>query len=555
MDKMRDAGLPEHVTEEIILDLQTETCQFVQSKFYGIPHNVGLKAFLEELLAKKVIYYIDIEKFLRETNPLHLCKMLKLADFYRFHFRVNTEQYFEWFTAIVTVYERVGHTPASLKITVTNQNILSLKDVESNRDFLRELLLDGFGSAYFNIIWVDVNNDSYKMLNIFGNTLDIEMNVDPVGNYTADNKGYAINCVYKEDWDTFYQYTSLDWYREHLREKGDRFSFMIRHIYNGEFRWVEVKTVCTRRADGQFHVLYWVDDVNDKVYDNTAMKDTLASVEVGQWRYEIKNGQEKKFTASPSLMRILEVGDSEGNEKVLNQLAERVHPADREKLKENVLSLAEEQETGFTFRLETKKGLRYYRCGVTCVAKNDIYTCYQGYGQDITDIMQPMVTSIQHAEELSFTDALTGLHNRNYMESRSKTFMRKDDLPVSLIMADCNYLKRTNDNLGHEYGDLLLQRVARCMQECLPQDSVAMRVGGDEFLIMCAHCPAEKSAQIVDAIRRRMAENSDDVLPLSASFGTYTAETADVSFENAYDLADRAMYKEKQQYHKENDMM
>lgn len=48
------------------------------------------------------------------------------------------------------------------------------------------------------------------------------------------------------------------------------------------------------------------------------------------------------------------------------------------------------------------------------------------------------------------------------MESRSKRFVRAGDLPVSLIMADCNYLKRTNDTLGHEYGDLLLQPGGQC---------------------------------------------------------------------------------------------
>ena len=553
MEKMQNADLPERVTEEIVLDLQTETCQFVQSKFYGGPHKVSRKAFLEDLQARKTIYYIDVEKFLRETAPEHLCKMLKIANSYSFHFRVNTEQYFEWFTATVTVDKRIGNAPVNLRVIVVNQNIFTLSDVASNRNFLRELLMDGFCSAYFNVIWVDVNNDCYKMLNSFGNILEIESNIDPVGNYTADNKGYAINCVYNEDWDTFYQYTSLQWYREHLKEKGDRFSFLIRHIYNGEFRWVEVNTVCTRHDSGQFHVLYWVDDVNDKVYDNTAMKDTLASVEVGQWRYEIKNGQEKKFTASPSLMRILEVGGSE--ERALHQLAQKVHPEDREKLKKTIFSLAEEEETSFTFRLETTKGLRYYRCGVTCIAKNEIYTCYQGYGQDITDIMQPMVTSIQHAEELSFTDKLTGLHNRNYMESRAESFMRKDDLPVSLVMADCNYLKRTNDTLGHEYGDLLLQRVARCIQECLPQNGVAMRVGGDEFLILCASCPAERAAQLVAAIRKRLAENSDSVLTLSASFGAYTVESPGVPFEKAYHMADQAMYREKQQYHNQSEQM
>lgn len=78
------------------------------------------------------------------------------------------------------------------------------------------------------------------------------------------------------------------------------------------------------------------------------------------------------------------------------------------------------------------------------------------------------------------------------MESRSKRFVRAGDLPVSLIMADCNYLKRTNDTLGHEYGDLLLQRVANVIQESVSPNDVAMRVGGDEFLILCTHAPTTR---------------------------------------------------------------
>ena len=149
------------------------------------------------------------------------------------------------------------------------------------------------------------------------------------------------------------------------------------------------------------------------------MKDTLASVEVGQWRYEIKNENERKFTASPSLKRILELKDADGYENSFNTLKDQILPEDRKKVAETIFSLIENEETNFSFRLKNKKGLRYYRCGVTCVAKNDIYTCYQGYGQDVTDIMQPMVTSIKHAEELSFTDQLTGLlgylHRKNFV--------------------------------------------------------------------------------------------------------------------------------------------
>lgn len=156
------------------------------------------------------------------------------------------------------------------------------------------------------------------------------------------------------------------------------------------------------------------------------------------------------------------------------------------------------------------------------------------------------ITSVKQTEELSFKDKLTGLHNRNYMESRSKRFVRAGDLPVSLIMADCNYLKRTNDTLGHEYGDLLLQRVANVIQESVSPNDVAMRVGGDEFLILCTHCPNDKAHALVDRIRQKLSQRSDEHLTLSVSFGVSTVEGGEFSFDQAYEQADQAMYRDKQ---------
>ena len=152
------------------------------------------------------------------------------------------------------------------------------------------------------------------------------------------------------------------------------------------------------------------------------------------------------------------------------------------------------------------------------------------------------ITSVKQTEELSFKDKLTGLHNRNYMESRSKRFVRAGDLPVSLIMADCNYLKRTNDTLGHEYGDLLLQRVANVIQESVSPNDVAMRVGGDEFLILCTH----QAHALVDRIRQKLSQRSDEHLTLSVSFGVSTVEGGEFSFDQAYEQADQEMYRDKQ---------
>lgn len=139
------------------------------------------------------------------------------------------------------------------------------------------------------------------------------------------------------------------------------------------------------------------------------------------------------------------------------------------------------------------------------------------------------------------------------MESRTRKSVRAGDFPVSLIMADCNYLKRTNDTLGHEYGDKLLKCIADIIKETIPENYIAMRVGGDEFLILCPHCPAEKASEIVDEMRRLLNERSDETLTLSASFGIHTvespAEGSEFSFKEAYEMADRAMYIDKQAAH------
>lgn len=155
------------------------------------------------------------------------------------------------------------------------------------------------------------------------------------------------------------------------------------------------------------------------------------------------------------------------------------------------------------------------------------------------------ISAMKQVEELSFKDKLTGLYNRNYMESRSKKFVRSGDYPVTLIMADCNYLKRTNDTLGHEYGDLLLQRVATVIKESVPENCIAMRVGGDEFLILCMKYTVDEAETLVAEMKEKLRIRSDRKLQLSVSFGIATIEDDTRSFDQAYKLADQAMYEEK----------
>lgn len=158
------------------------------------------------------------------------------------------------------------------------------------------------------------------------------------------------------------------------------------------------------------------------------------------------------------------------------------------------------------------------------------------------------ISMVKHAEELSYQDKLTGLRNRNYLESRGDSLVN-EDLPVSVIMLDCNYLKRTNDIHGHEMGDELLRRTASVLRQVAGEDCLPMRLGGDEFLLVCPHTDGESALGLEQDIRLGLAAVSDEVLTVSASIGVATVETAGNTLAGVYRVADHNMYREKRVVH------
>ena len=158
------------------------------------------------------------------------------------------------------------------------------------------------------------------------------------------------------------------------------------------------------------------------------------------------------------------------------------------------------------------------------------------------------ISMVKHAEELSYQDKLTGLRNRNYLESRGDSLVN-EGLPVSVIMLDCNYLKRTNDIHGHEMGDELLRRTASVLRRVAGADYLPMRVGGDEFLLVCPHTDNESALGLEQDLRLGLAAVSDEALTVSASIGVATVETAGNTLADVYRVADHNMYREKRAVH------
>ncbi|WP_270505810.1 GGDEF domain-containing protein [Eubacterium limosum] len=85
---------------------------------------------------------------------------------------------------------------------------------------------------------------------------------------------------------------------------------------------------------------------------------------------------------------------------------------------------------------------------------------------------------------IASTDALTGCLNRQMAEASLEALLR-EGMPFCLCFADLNDLKRVNDTLGHEMGDLYLLTAAQTLRRaCRTDKDQLYRYGGDEFLIL-----------------------------------------------------------------------
>jgi len=124
-----------------------------------------------------------------------------------------------------------------------------------------------------------------------------------------------------------------------------------------------------------------------------------------------------------------------------------------------------------------------------------------------------LVSDAQRLRRLAMTDDLTGLHNLRSFESqlaRLVSATRRANEPLSLLVLDVDRLKELNDRHGHLAGAEAVRTVGQIIAGQLPQDSVACRYGGDEFVIAV---PA-RSAAVTEQLARGLCEVVHATSPL-----------------------------------------
>ncbi len=151
------------------------------------------------------------------------------------------------------------------------------------------------------------------------------------------------------------------------------------------------------------------------------------------------------------------------------------------------------------------------------------------------------------------TDWLTGVPNRRHLLERLENDLA-DSLRarrgLALMVIDFDHFKQINDLHGHLFGDRVLAAAARVMRDCLDEDSLFGRYGGEEFIAVIHERDAEAIVQLADHLREEVAIRLARLLPELRTTATVSIgvamlddlETDAPTSSSLIDAADRALY-------------
>lgn len=158
----------------------------------------------------------------------------------------------------------------------------------------------------------------------------------------------------------------------------------------------------------------------------------------------------------------------------------------------------------------------------------------------------------QHFIHLSHQDSLTMLGNRRGFDQQLQNAIeltQRQQQPFALLFIDVDYFKRYNDYYGHNQGDEALIRVAQTLLRHIDDGDVAIRYGGEEFVILIKNTHDDEARSIANNIlkdvRDQKIEHQNSAISeyLSVSIGVtvYHGEEG-ISYSEILKLADQALY-------------
>jgi diguanylate cyclase (GGDEF)-like protein len=134
--------------------------------------------------------------------------------------------------------------------------------------------------------------------------------------------------------------------------------------------------------------------------------------------------------------------------------------------------------------------------------------------KEANEIIATLKEELQTQTELARVDELTKLSNRHHLKLEAPRFIREaleKGQPRSAIMFDIDFFKKVNDTWGHDKGDTVLRACADIIKNEARSSDLAVRLGGEEFLLLCANLSLSAAANVADRVRQSIASAEIDI--------------------------------------------
>lgn len=174
------------------------------------------------------------------------------------------------------------------------------------------------------------------------------------------------------------------------------------------------------------------------------------------------------------------------------------------------------------------------------------------YGRDeienIASSINRMLGELESAYKdifnLSYSDKLTRLKNRAYIENKFEKLDKGGNTNYSIIMGDVNGLKLVNDTFGHKKGDRLISKIGAILESVCSKDDIIARWGGDEFIILIIDKEHSYLSSLIQNIKSECERVTNFGFKISIALGS-AEKNEQISSEEVMNLAEERMYRSK----------
>jgi len=161
----------------------------------------------------------------------------------------------------------------------------------------------------------------------------------------------------------------------------------------------------------------------------------------------------------------------------------------------------------------------------------------------------------QELLELANKDPLTNLYNRRYFNETSSLLFnlsKREKSNLTTLMIDIDYFKAINDTYGHLTGDKVLKNMADNLLQIIRETDVAIRFGGEEFIILLPNTALQGAKSIAQKICKTIAKekimslNDNTSFQYTVSIGITICDCEnDIDIDNLIQRSDEALYRAK----------